>query len=153
MHLFKVHAPQSYFSIPLFLTAVFIWTLISPVFTWGPLCRPLRRPPGCPLPSLLCLVEKHRQEARTLAEKSIHLGPFFLTCPCYSLTSACYVCLVITLYSFFLFKKLFIYLFIYLWLCWVFIAACRLSLIAASGGYSSLWCAGFLWLLIAEHEL
>ena len=32
-----------------------------------------------------------------------------------------------------------IYLFIYFWLCWVFIAVCRLSIDAASGGYSSLW--------------
>ena len=38
---------------------------------------------------------------------------------------------------------LFIYLF---WLCWVFIAARGLSLVAASGGHSSLWCSGFsLW--------
>ena len=29
------------------------------------------------------------------------------------------------------------------WLCWVFVAACRLSLVAARGGYSSLWCSGF----------
>ena len=42
------------------------------------------------------------------------------------------------------------YLFIYFWLCWVFIAACGLSLVAASGGYSSLWCMGFSfwWLLL-----
>ena len=50
----------------------------------------------------------------------------------------------------------FIYLFIY-WLCWVFIAACGVCLVAASGGYSSLWCAAFsLWwllLLLAEHGL
>ena len=39
-----------------------------------------------------------------------------------------------------------IYLSIYLWLRWVFIAARRLSLLAVSGGYSSLRCAGFsLW--------
>ena len=42
----------------------------------------------------------------------------------------------------------FINLFIYFWLCWVFVAACGLSLVVASGGYSSLWCAGFsLWWL------
>ena len=41
-------------------------------------------------------------------------------------------------------------LFIYFWLCWVFITACSLSLIAASRGYSSLWYAGFSlqWLLL-----
>ena len=40
------------------------------------------------------------------------------------------------------------YLFIYLWLRWVFVAAHRLSLVAASRGYSSLQCMGFsLWWL------
>ena len=43
-------------------------------------------------------------------------------------------------YDFFL--NLFI-LFIYFWLCWVFTAVCGLSLVVASGGYSSLWCMGF----------
>ena len=40
--------------------------------------------------------------------------------------------------------------FIYFWLHWVFVPACRLSLVVASGGYSSLWCAGFSlrWLLL-----
>ena len=44
----------------------------------------------------------------------------------------------------------FIYLFIYFWLCWVFIAAHGLSLVAASGAYSSLGCAGFSlrWILL-----
>ena len=36
-----------------------------------------------------------------------------------------------------------IYLFIYFWLCWVFVAARGLSLVAASGGYSSLRCVRF----------
>ena len=41
-----------------------------------------------------------------------------------------------------------IYLFIYFWLHWVFVAVHGLSLVAASGGYS-LWCAGFsLWWLL-----
>ena len=45
----------------------------------------------------------------------------------------------------------FIYLFIY-WLLWVFVAAHGLSLVAASGGYSSLQCAGFSlwWLLLLQ---
>ena len=39
---------------------------------------------------------------------------------------------------------LFIYLFIfYFWLHWVFVAACGLSLVAASGGYCWLPCADF----------
>ena len=43
-----------------------------------------------------------------------------------------------------------IYLFIYLWLHWVFVAVHSLSLVAASGGYSSLRCMGFSlrWLLL-----
>ena len=42
------------------------------------------------------------------------------------------------------------YLLIYFWLCWVFVAAHRLSLVAASGGYSSSQCVGFSlrWLLL-----
>ena len=49
----------------------------------------------------------------------------------------------------FFFFNLF-YLFIYFWLRWVFVVACGLSLVAASGGYSSLWWAGFSlrWLLL-----
>ena len=48
------------------------------------------------------------------------------------------------------FSPQFIYLFIYFWLCWVFVAAHRLSLVAASGGYSLLRCTGFSlqWLLL-----
>ena len=33
-------------------------------------------------------------------------------------------------------------LFIYLWLCWVFVSVRGLSLVAASGGHSSSWCTG-----------
>ena len=37
-------------------------------------------------------------------------------------------------------------LFFYFWLCWVFVAVCRLSLVVASGGCSSCGCVGFsLW--------
>ena len=40
--------------------------------------------------------------------------------------------------------------FFYFWLCWVFVAAHELSLVAVSGGYSSLRCVGFSlsWLLL-----
>ena len=43
-------------------------------------------------------------------------------------------------------------LFIYFWLHWVFVAARGLSLVAATGGYSSLWCTGFSlqWLLLLQ---
>ena len=49
------------------------------------------------------------------------------------------------------FSNILFYLFYFIfWLCWVFIAACGLSLVAASRGYSLLWCTGFssLWLLL-----
>ena len=40
-------------------------------------------------------------------------------------------------------------LYIYFWLCWVFIAVHGLSLVEVSRGYSSLWCTGFsLWWLL-----
>ena len=44
--------------------------------------------------------------------------------------------------DFFFFLILFIYLFIYFWLCWVFVSVRGLSPVAASGGHSSLQCAG-----------
>ena len=48
--------------------------------------------------------------------------------------------------GFFLNLFLFVYFF---WLRWVFVAVLRLSLVVASGGYSSLWCMGFsLWWLL-----
>ena len=48
---------------------------------------------------------------------------------------------------------LFIYLFLNFWLLWVLVAAHGLSLVAASRGYSSLWCAGFSlqWLLLLRN--
>ena len=55
----------------------------------------------------------------------------------------------VTFVEIFFINKL-INLFIYFWLRWVFVAACGLSLVAASRGYSSLWCVGFSlrWLLL-----
>ena len=47
------------------------------------------------------------------------------------------------------------YLFIYLWLCWVFISVQGLSPVAASGGHSSSWCAGLLlsWPLLLRSTV
>ena len=42
----------------------------------------------------------------------------------------------------FFFLKFNFYLFIYLWLCWVFVSVWGLSLVVASGGHSSSRCAG-----------
>ena len=48
--------------------------------------------------------------------------------------------------------KQFAYFFNLFWLHWVFVAAHGLSLLVASGGYSSLQCAGFSsqWLLLLQ---
>ena len=56
--------------------------------------------------------------------------------------------------SFFFFFN-FIYLFIYFWLCWVFVSVQGLSLVAASGSHSSSRCAGLSLSrpLVAEHRL
>ena len=50
-----------------------------------------------------------------------------------------------------IFLNTFIY-FIYFWLCWVFFASHRLSLVAVSGSYSLLWCVDFSlqWLLLLQ---
>ena len=47
---------------------------------------------------------------------------------------------------------IFLFCFVYFWLPWVFVAACGLSLVAASGGHSALRCAGFSlrWLLLLQ---
>ena len=52
----------------------------------------------------------------------------------------CCGCFYLFIYFFLFFKN--IYLFIYLWLCWVFVSVRGLSLVAASGGHSSSRCAG-----------
>ena len=57
-----------------------------------------------------------------------------------------------TLFFFLFLINLFIFVFIYFWLRWIFVAACGLSLVAASGGYSSLQYVGFSlrWLLLLQ---
>ena len=51
-----------------------------------------------------------------------------------------------------LFVDFFFNLFIYLWLCWVFVSVRGLSLVVASGGHSSSRCAGLLisWPLLLQ---
>ena len=58
----------------------------------------------------------------------------------------------------FLFVSFFLINFFFFWLCWVFIAARGLFLVAASGDYSSFCCAGFslqwfllLWSMGSRH--
>ena len=56
-------------------------------------------------------------------------------------------------FFFYIYINLFI-LFIYFWLCWVFVAASGLSLVAVSRGYSSLWCADLpLWCLLLLQSM
>ena len=72
----------------------------------------------------------------------LHYQPFIYFCELFE--SGC-------LFFFFNF-----YLFIYLWLCWVFVSVRGLSLVVASGGHSSSRCAGLSLsrpLLLAEHRL
>ena len=71
------------------------------------------------------------------------------------------------LFNYFFKKYLFIYLvvpgliylfiiYIYFWLCWVFISVRGLSPVAASGDHSSSRCAGLFTIvasLVAEHRL
>ena len=63
----------------------------------------------------------------------------------------CAIQQVLISYLFYMYDaKFFKNLFIYFWLRWVFVPACRLSLAAVSGGYSLLRRAGFSlrWLLL-----
>ena len=70
-------------------------------------------------------------------------------------SSLCYTvgpCWLSILFYFIYLYKL-IHLFIYFWLCWVFVSACRLSLVAARGGYSLLRCVVFSlrWPLLMQR--
>ena len=53
------------------------------------------------------------------------------------------------------FFKIYLFYLFYFWLCWVFVAAHRLSLVVASGGYSSLGCRLLIAVasLVEEHGL
>ena len=54
-----------------------------------------------------------------------------------------YVISFLSLLTIFFFFLIYLFLlFIYFWLCWVFVSVRGLSLVVASGGHSSLWCAG-----------
>ena len=85
-----------------------------------------------------------------LAEDSVSLTHFPLPDSYFfsGLNSDIISCWRSFLFSFSFFNDLFF--FFSFWLCWVFVAACRLSLFAASGVYSSLRCVGFSlqWLLL-----
>ena len=79
--------------------------------------------------------------------------PVWVRCPpCVSYSSLLFPEMVlVSILVFFFFFFLFFFSFSF-WLCWVFVAACGLSLVAVSGGYSSLWCTGFSlqWLLLLQ---
>ena len=66
---------------------------------------------------------------------------------CIHISYCALCCIYCILFFYFVFYK-----FIYFWLRWVFVAAHELYLVAASGGYSSLQCAGFSlwWLLLLQ---
>ena len=50
------------------------------------------------------------------------------------------IVIIFLIYYFFI---LYLFILLVFWLRWVFVAVCGLSLVAASGGHSSLRCAGF----------
>ena len=50
--------------------------------------------------------------------------------------------LIVNFFFFLMNQQFKFYLFIYFWLCWVFVSVRGLSLVAASGGHSSSRCAG-----------
>ena len=55
------------------------------------------------------------------------------------------VCIHIYIYIYIYITSLSVHLFLFiyfLWLCWVFVSVQGLSLVVASGGHSSSWCAG-----------
>ena len=60
--------------------------------------------------------------------------------------------MILFTWQFFFNKFIYLYLFIYFWLCWVFVVVRRLSLVVASRGYSLLRCAGFSlqWLVLLQ---
>ena len=70
--------------------------------------------------------------------------------PTFDLSSDNTGCILLLFFLFIYFLNLFIIITIFFWLLWVFVAVRGLSLVAASGGYSLLRCAGFSlrWLLL-----
>ena len=64
-------------------------------------------------------------------------------CVCVCLCACTHLLVGATSFFFFTWWSIhsFIYLFIYLWLCWVFVSVRGLSLVTASGGHSSSWSA------------
>ena len=77
------------------------------------------------------LYEKHPIEVHYLSLTRLKIPWFVLI----------YLTIIFTVYWLFFFFN-FIYLLIYLWLCWVFGSVWGLSLVAASGGHSPSRCAG-----------
>ena len=67
----------------------------------------------------------------------------FLMCIC------TYLSFLNSLFSFYLFS-----FYLFFWLHYIFVVVHGLSLVAASGGYSLLWCAGFsLWWLLLLRSM
>ena len=71
------------------------------------------------------------------------LSPLLCLANSYSSFKTNLICFLLQkIFRFLFFLNKFIYLFIYFWLCWVFVSARGLSLVAASGGHSSSRCVG-----------
>ena len=69
----------------------------------------------------------------------------FSMCHIFLVPQFFHYCILLSFFFFFIFI-----FFLHFCLCWVFVAAHGLSLVAASGDYSSVWCTGFSlqWLLL-----
>ena len=73
----------------------------------------------------------------------ISVSYFWNSCDISDFFVVIFVTMICDQWSFFFWNSCsFIYLFIYLWLCWVFVSVRGPSLVAASGGHSSSRCTG-----------
>ena len=96
----------------------------------------LRMPDSEPEPSR----DRNRKRRHRLQYRPRrHLFPYGLLTSFYSLSNTALFFFLICTEKV---KQFFFNLFIYLWLCWVFVSVRGLSLVVASGGHSSPRCAG-----------
>ena len=93
-------------------------------------------------------------ESRDQMQTSLHTFTFFKYANYYTVKLTLFENFLQSFINFLKYKFLNLILFIYFWLCWVFVAVSRLYLVAAGGGYSPLQYTGFSpqWLLLLETE-
>ena len=106
--------------------------------------------PQCTKPCERPWVSRNSRTEIDLPSQSLPCGNNSLHFYCASTICKAFLQTFVLSTSFFFFN--YFILFIYFWLCWVFVATHGLSLVAASGGCSSLWSVGFSlwWLLLLQ---